>query len=160
MHNIYIALGSNLENPKEQIKNAILKIEKITDTLVLAQSSLYETAPVGLLDQPNFINAAIKVQSKQKPHDLLKELQKIEHKAGRVRIIKNEPRILDLDILLIDNLVFDTIKLTVPHPRMHKRLFVLIPLSEINQNIDIPGFGLITNIISTLPTQHVTRLKD
>ena len=103
MNNIFIALGSNLENPKEQVKNGILSIKKINGIKILSESNLYETPPVGILDQPNFVNAVIKIHSDLNPYQLLDKLLKIENIAGRIRVGKNGPRILDLDILLFNN---------------------------------------------------------
>ena len=100
MNNIYIALGSNLKNPKKQIKDGIQSIKKIDGVQILSKSKLYETPPVGILDQPNFVNAVIKIDSDLSHNKLLEELLNIENNAARVRIDKNGPRTLDLDILL------------------------------------------------------------
>ena len=104
MNNIFIALGSNLKIPKEQVENGILSIKKINGVEVLSESNLYETPPVGVLDQPNFVNAVIKVHSDLNAFDLLDKLLEIETNAGRIRTDKNGPRTLDLDILLVDDL--------------------------------------------------------
>jgi len=160
MRNIYIALGSNLDDPINQIKEAIANIQNMPKTIIINQSSLYETSPVGFLDQPNFINSVIKIETHFTPHVLLEELQKIEIKARRIRDKKNGPRTLDLDILLIDDLNLDTDTLTIPHPRMHNRPFVLIPLSEINPNINIPGFGNISNIIKNFSKKGIVKVTE
>ena len=159
MSNIFIALGSNLENPKEQVKSGILSIKNIDGVKILSESNLYETPPVGILNQPNFVNAVIKITSNHNPYELLNELLKIENKAGRIRVEKNGPRILDLDILLFDNLILNNKNLTLPHPRMHERLFVLMPLKDIDENIVIPNQGSIKHIINKLTAENINRIK-
>ena len=158
MSNIYIALGSNLEEPSKQILNAIELIGMIQGLSVTHISSLYKTKPIGKLDQPDFINAVIKLEGDISPEKLHAELKDIETQAGRIRIELNEPRTLDLDILLIDDLIMKTKKLTVPHPRMHQRQFVIVPLFEINQKLNIPGIGPINKILKSLPDQGVIKI--
>ena len=159
MSNIFIALGSNLDNPKEQVKQGILSIKNIKGVRILCESYLYETPPVGILDQPNFINAVIKIDSDLSPYELLNKLLKIENLAGRIRIDKNGPRTLDLDILLFDNLILNDKNLTIPHPRMHERLFVLLPLKDIDENIVIPNQGPIKHIIKDISPENINRIK-
>ena len=159
MNNIFIALGSNLKIPKEQVENGILSIKKINGVEVLSESNLYETPPVGVLDQPNFVNAVIKVHSDLNAFDLLDKLLEIETNAGRIRTGKNGPRTLDLDILLVDDLILNEKKLTIPHPRMHERLFVLMPLKDIDENILIPNHGLIKHIINKLAPENINRIS-
>ena len=159
MNNIFIALGSNLENPKEQVKNGILSIKKINGIKILSESNLYETPPVGILDQPNFVNAVIKIHSDLNPYKLLDKLLKIENIAGRIRVGKNGPRILDLDILLFNDLILNGKNLTIPHPRMHERLFVLMPLKDIDENIVIPNHGAIKHIINKLTPENINRIE-
>ena len=158
MGNIFIALGSNLGNPKEQVKKGILSIKKIVGVKILNESNLYETPPVGILNQPNFINAVIKIDSDLGPYELLNKLLIIESVAGRIRIDKNGPRTLDLDILLYDSLVLNEKKLTIPHPRMHERLFVLMPLKDIDETIVIPTHGAIIDIINKLVPENIIRI--
>ena len=159
MGNIFIALGSNLGNPKEQVKNGILSIKKIGGVKILSESNLYETPPVGMVNQPNFINAVIKIDSDLSPYALLDKLLKIENTAGRIRVDKNGPRTLDLDILLFDNLILNEKKLTIPHPRMHQRLFVLMPLRDIDEAIVIPNHGAIIDIINKLNPENIIRIE-
>ena len=159
MSNIFIALGSNLENPKEQVKEGILSIKKIEGVKILRESSLYETPPVGVLNQPNFINAVVKINSNLRPYELLNRLLKIENVAGRTRDNKNGPRTLDLDILLFDDLILNQKKLTIPHPRMHERLFVLMPLKDIDEAIVIPNHGAIIDIINKLTPENIIRIE-
>ena len=158
MSKIYIALGSNLEEPSQQIYKAINLIDAIDELSVTNSSSLYKTKPIGKIDQPDFINAAVQVEGDISPENLHTALQDIETQAGRIRMGLNEPRTLDLDILLIDDLIMKTKKLTVPHPRMHQRQFVIVPLFEINQKLNIPGIGSIEEIIKSLPDQGVVKI--
>ena len=158
MSKIYIALGSNLEEPRKQIYRAINLIDAIDEISVTQKSSLYKTKPIGKIDQPDFINAAIEVEGNISPENLHTALQDIETQTGRIRMELNEPRTLDLDILLIDDLIMKTKKLTVPHPRMHQREFVIVPLFEINQKLNIPGIGSIEDILKSLPDQGVVKI--
>ena len=158
MSKIYIALGSNLDEPSEQIYKAINSIDAVDDLSVTNISSLYKTKPIGKIDQPDFINAVIEVEGDISPENLHAALQAIETQAGRIRTELNEPRTLDLDILLIDDLIMKTKKLTVPHPRMHQRQFVIVPLLEINQKLNIPGIGSINKILKSLPDQGVVKI--
>jgi 2-amino-4-hydroxy-6-hydroxymethyldihydropteridine diphosphokinase len=158
MSKIYIALGSNLDDPSKQIYKAINSIDAIDDLSVMHRSSLYKTKPIGKIDQPDFINAAIEVEGDISPENLHAVLQDIETQAGRIRKELNEPRTLDLDILLIDDLIMKTKKLTVPHPRMHQRQFVVVPLFEINPKLNIPGIGPINKILKLLPDQGVVKI--
>ena len=158
MSKIYIALGSNLDEPSEQINKAINLIDAIADLSVTHISSLYKTKPIGKIDQPDFINAVIEVEGDISPENLHAALQAIETQAGRIRKELNEPRTLDLDILLIDDLIMKTKKLTVPHPRMHQRQFVIVPLFEINQKLNIPGIGPIIKILKVLPDQGIVKI--
>ena len=158
MSKIYIALGSNLDEPSEQIYKAINSIDAVDDLSVTHISSLYKTKPIGKIDQPDFINAAIEIEGDISPENLHTALQDIETKAGRIRKELNEPRTLDLDVLLIDDLIMKTKKLTVPHPRMHQRQFVIVPLFEINPRLNIPGIGPINKILKLLPDQGVVKI--
>ena len=156
---IYIALGSNLKNPRKQVLNGILSIKKLNGIKVLNKSHLYQTPPVGILNQPDFVNAVVEVYSDLNPQELLKNILNIENNAGRIRDQKNGPRILDLDILLFDDLIINEDNLIIPHPRMHERLFVLLPLKDIDENIMIPNQGKIKDIIKKLTKENINRIK-
>ncbi|MCX7120249.1 MAG: 2-amino-4-hydroxy-6-hydroxymethyldihydropteridine diphosphokinase [Gammaproteobacteria bacterium] len=127
----YIALGSNLNNPKKQLKIALQLISGIPKTNITAQSSVHETKPLGPQNQPDFMNQVIAVETQLTPHELLYALQAIENVMGRVRTIHWGPRIIDCDILRFGDEVINTSDLIIPHPEMHHRDFVLIPLAEI-----------------------------
>lgn len=131
MTRAYIALGSNLEDPRAQLAMAVSHIAAIPNTRIVAESSLYETKPVGPQDQPDFINQVIAVDTELTAHALLYALQAIENHMGRVRTLRWGPRIIDCDILLFGDENIQTDDLVVPHPEMKHRDFVLNPLAEI-----------------------------
>jgi 2-amino-4-hydroxy-6-hydroxymethyldihydropteridine diphosphokinase len=143
VHKAYIALGSNLCDPASQVKKAFIALEKIPRTKVTQCSSLYQSEPVGYDNQPDFINAVAEVHTDASPETLLKALLDIEQAFGRERPFPNAPRILDLDLLCYDTLVQKTPFLTLPHPRMHLRGFVLLPLAEIAPELVIPSNDVI-----------------
>ncbi len=154
----FIALGSNLENPTSQIRKAFDELDKIPSSKLLVYSSLYRSAPVGRLDQPDFINAVAKIETRLNPHELLSALLEIERRHGRTRNFPNAPRTLDLDILLYDDLEYHQHDLTLPHPRISQRAFVLQPLMEIAPNCRIPGYNTIAELLATCQNQRVERI--
>ena len=136
----YIGLGSNLENPAQQIQDAVYAIGQVEQSSITALSSLYYSRPMGPQDQPDYMNAVLAIDTQLEPLALLDALQAIEQEAGRVR--KGDrwgPRILDLDILLFDLQVIDCERLTVPHYGMKQREFVLLPLAEIAPELNLPS---------------------
>ena len=151
----YVALGSNLGNPAQTIEDAIDAMAAMRGSLLKAMSSLYRTAPVGLKHQPDFINAVVAVDTRLAPRELLDELFALEARFGRVRTIRNAPRTLDLDLLLHGATVMDDPELTLPHPRMHERAFVLAPLAEIAPDLVIPGHGPVAELLAACAGQRV-----
>jgi 2-amino-4-hydroxy-6-hydroxymethyldihydropteridine diphosphokinase len=135
----YVGIGSNLEDPRAQVLSAFGELDRLPHTRVVKRSSLYRTAPVGHADQPDFINAVAQLETGLPAERLLAELQEVERRHGRQRSFPNAPRTLDLDLLLFGDARLSSPSLTVPHPRMHERAFVLKPLLEIAS--DLP-FGL------------------
>ncbi len=154
----YIALGANLEDPVVQVRAGLAALATLPHTQFLVQSSLYRTAPVGYADQPDFINAVAAVSTALSPRELLDALLGIELNHGRVRQFANAPRTLDLDVLLYDDVEVNESGLTIPHPRMHERAFVLAPLAEIAPLCEIPGHGRVSELLRSLDPQGVTRL--
>lgn len=130
-HIAYIALGSNLGDKNKNLKDAIDTIDKLPGNIVKKVSSMYETKPVGYLEQDNFLNCVIEVKTLYSPKKLLEQLLNIEKILKRERIIKWGPRTIDLDIIFYDDMIISSEELIVPHPRMHERLFVLKPLNDI-----------------------------
>lgn len=131
MATAYIALGTNLGNREENIKNAVAALNLVAGVAVLKQSALYNTAPVGYANQPDFLNAAVLVETTCSPEMLLGACLGIEAAMGRVRSMKNGPRIIDLDLLIYEKEKRNTPRLVLPHPRMMERAFVLRPLCDI-----------------------------
>ena len=153
MTQAFIALGSNLKNPIQQVNGAFLALEKIPQTKLIIKSSLYKTAPIGyeegeIANIPDFINAVAEVDTDLSPLALLDEILKIENQAGRLRPYPNAPRVLDCDLLLYGDTVMQTQPLTLPHPRMHTRGFVLLPLFEIAPQLSIPNHGKIATLMT------------
>jgi 2-amino-4-hydroxy-6-hydroxymethyldihydropteridine diphosphokinase len=146
----FVALGSNIERPEEQVVKAFTELDRIADTRVVARSSLYRTAPVVYLDQPDFVNAVAQLETSLEPLALLHELFAIERAHGRVREFKNAPRTLDLDLLSYGSVVMNEPGLTLPHPRLHQRAFVLFPLNEIAPSLQIPGHGTVSTLLAAM----------
>ena len=136
-----IALGSNLEDPERQVRDGFAALGGMPRTRLLATSKLFRTAPVGYVDQPDFVNACAVVETQLAPRALLEALLAIEQRHGRVRGIPNGPRTLDLDIVLYGDQVVDEPGLHIPHPRAHERAFVLAPLVDAWPDAVIPGHG-------------------
>jgi 2-amino-4-hydroxy-6-hydroxymethyldihydropteridine diphosphokinase len=137
----YVGIGSNLGESIAQVESAFEELGRIRHTSLAARSSVYRSQPVGYADQPEFFNAVAALETTLEPLQLLQELQAIEARHGRRRSFPNAPRTLDLDLLLHGQAVVQRPELTVPHPRMHQREFVLKPLTEIAPDIEIPGIG-------------------
>jgi len=141
MNHAFISIGSNIGERSRHLKNAVRALHLQEGIVVLSVSSIYETAPVGFTDQSDFFNIVIEVSTTLSPHQLLGVCQKIEHDLGRIRTLRWGPRIVDLDILLYNSDNITTDNLIVPHPRMHERAFVLIPLLEISPEAADPVTG-------------------
>ena len=138
MTKAYIALGSNLQNPIAQIKDAFKELANLPNSTLITTSSLYQNPPIGLINQPDFINAVAKIETQMLAKDLLEELLLIEERHQRIRMEKNGPRTLDLDLLLFGEEKISLDCLEVPHPRMKNRAFVLLPLAEIEPSLTLP----------------------
>lgn len=153
-----IGLGANLNDPAAQVEYALAELDRLPGTRLIAHSSLYASAPVGYVDQPDFINAVAQVETRLAPRALLAALLDIEHRHGRERSFRNAPRTLDLDLLLYGNAHFHEEGLTLPHPRMCERGFVLLPLLEIAPNAVIPGRGPAAGWLAACAEQSVVVL--
>ena len=168
MHVAFIGLGSNLgnerngifENPKQQLLNAIQSVDNQTTINLLKTSHFYQTKAIGPGDQPDYINAAIKVETSLSANQLLLTLQNIENQQGRVRKERWGARTLDLDILVFDQLIENSENLTLPHPRAHERAFVLAPLNDLDANLVIPKLGNISNLLANCSMQGIVKLSN
>ena len=137
--NAYLSLGANLGNREETLREAVRRLAKNEDMKILAVSSLYETEPWGKTDQPRFLNLTVSLQTRLSPESLLAAVQALETELGRVRHEHWGPRIIDIDILHIEGVERNTAELTLPHPYMTERAFVLIPLEEIASKLVVKG---------------------
>jgi 2-amino-4-hydroxy-6-hydroxymethyldihydropteridine diphosphokinase len=136
-HEVYIALGSNIGDRTENLANALTRLHRFLE--VIEKSFIYETPPWGVLEQPAFLNQVIRGTTRLSPIELLDSLKRVENEMGRLKTVRNGPRIIDLDILLYDDLQISNPNLTIPHTRMCERAFVLVPLAEITPKRIIPG---------------------
>jgi len=156
----FVALGANLGDPVVTVKEAIARLHQLPQTRLVAASSLYRTAPVGLLHQPDFINAVVEVFTVLPAPTFLDQLFAIEARFGRHRSEKNAPRTLDLDLLLYGAVTCNDPRLTLPHPRLHERAFVLAPLAEIAPELMIPGHGGVMELLAGCAAQSIQRLTS
>lgn len=155
----YIGLGSNLADPKGQIKAARIALSRLPETRELAFSALYRNPPVGPAGQPDYVNAVMAVETRLDAESLLAELQRIEAEQGRVRTGERwGARTLDLDLLLYGQRQITTPTLTVPHPGIAERAFVVYPLLELAPDLEIPGLGLLRELTSRISSASLTRL--
>lgn len=159
-HIVLVGLGSNLSDPCKQVLQALQALDGLPQTRVLARSSLYRSAPIGYLQQPDFINAVAQLETELPPRALLDALLVLEHQRGRTRDVHNGPRTLDLDVLLYDDLQHHEHGLTIPHPQMHKRAFVLRPLLEIAPDCVIPGVGPAAEALRLCADQQLEKIPD
>jgi len=165
MQKAFIALGSNLQEPQQQVMQAFAEIKRLPKTRLLRTSSLYSTLPLGAGNvhqeqDPEFINAVAEVETDLTARELLRGLLAIEKTHGRQRPYPNAPRVLDLDLLLYSNLAMATEELTLPHPRMHERAFVLLPLAEIAPDLSLARYGKVSTLAQQYSAQGVKKLAQ
>ena len=158
MKTIYLGLGSNLD---DRLGNLARAIEALSPKVhVIEKSPIYETPPWGFIDQPSFLNLTLKAETAMEPLRLLKTLKKIESDLGRKPSVRWGPRRIDIDILFYDDLVFERYGLTIPHPRLHERAFVLVPLADIAPGMVHPVLGkTIRELLETTDRQGIKRYE-
>jgi 2-amino-4-hydroxy-6-hydroxymethyldihydropteridine diphosphokinase len=156
----YVGLGANIGEPRAQLLAAWDALGRIPQTQAIARSGLYRSAPMGYADQPDFLNCVAKLDTALEPHDLLSHLQQVERNLGRVRSFRDAPRTIDLDLLLYGRETIDTPDLTLPHPRMHERAFVLKPLLELDSSAAIPGRGSVADLLRACADQRAERAES
>ena len=154
----FVGLGANLGEPESQVRRAIAALGTLPRTRLVAASSLYRSAPVGVGEQPDFINAVARLETTLTARELLDELLTLEARFGRERPAPGAPRTLDLDLLLYGDRVIAAPGLVVPHPRMHERAFVLAPLAEIAAETSIPRKGSVKTLLAVCRNQKVERI--
>jgi len=157
-HPVYIGLGSNLQDPASQIEQAFQALDQLPQTRLLKHSRLYSSKPLGPQDQPDFVNAVCLVETELDPQTLLAALQEIERNQGRIKKRHWGERNIDLDILLYADQKLQTQTLTIPHPEIAQRDFVLLPLAEITPGLLIPELGPVEDLISQLEITFVIPL--
>ena len=158
MHLAYIGLGANLGDSRAALAAALLALAALPGTRMLRQSSLYRSAPIES-SGPDYLNAVAALDTGLGPHELLHALQAIERDHGRERPYRNAPRTLDLDLLLHDSLTLETPELTLPHPRLHQRAFVLLPLAELAPQLQIPGRGRVAELLAQVRDQPIEKVE-
>lgn len=155
----YIGLGSNLDSPIDHIMSAIREISVAEGIKEIAVSPLYSSRPVGPQDQPDYVNAVMHVKTYLQPNDLLRTCQNIENNHGRKRLVRWGARTLDLDILLYDARIIDSPELSVPHPELANRAFVLYPLADIAPaELEIPGKANLATLLANCPAEGLNQL--
>ena len=154
----FIAFGANLGDATHAYSEAMRAIDGLPHTRITARSSLYRSAPVGVHGHPDYINAVIEAHTRLAPHQVLDALLAIEKRHGRTRGAEVSPRTMDLDLLLFGNDCIDSDRLKIPHPRMHLRAFVLLPLAEIDTEVQIPGKGRLAELLANVADQVIDRL--
>lgn len=159
MIDAYIGLGSNIDQPQQHIFQALDELDCIPETWLKAVSSLYASPPMGPQDQPDYVNAVAEIHTGLSPMLLLDELQGIENRHGRVRKQQWGPRTLDLDLLLYGDQIIQERRLTVPHPGIAQRVFVLKPLAEIAPRLIVPSLGSIQTLLAACEDQQVRRIQ-
>lgn len=151
----WIGLGSNLDGPADHIRRALEELDDLRDTRRVHASALYRSAPIGPADQPDYCNAAAAVQTRLSPRALLCDLQALEQAHGRRRNRRWGARTLDLDLLLYEGRILREPELTLPHPHLHERAFVLVPLAEIAPEVTVPGRGRVAALAAAVADQDV-----
>lgn len=153
----FVGLGANLGDAAGTLRDTLVQLDRLPQTRLRAASSLYRTAPVEA-DGPDYVNAVAWLDTGLSASELLAGLQGLEQEAGRLRSYRNAPRTLDLDLLLYGDEVSEDPLLTLPHPRMHLRAFVLVPLAELCADLHIPGRGALRDLLHQLEPQPISRL--
>ena len=158
-HVAFIGIGSNLDGPRGQVLAAFEALDALAETRVTGRSPLYRSAPLGGPPQPDYVNAVARLATTLAPPALLEALLSIEARHGRSRGAANAPRSLDLDLLLYDAQCCALPGLTLPHPRMHERRFVLAPLVDLQPDARIPGHGAAATLLANCPAQALERIS-
>ena len=161
MNTAFVALGSNLSKREEYLSEAIDMLNEHEAIRVSKRSSVYETEPVGYVDQNDFLNMVVQVETSMSAYQLLDQCQQIEQELGRKRVVKWGPRTIDLDILLFNDEHMTAERLTIPHPHMHERAFVMVPLADVNPTVEIPTLHQTAQeVLDGLPKEEVRSMNE
>ncbi|HET9818423.1 MAG TPA: 2-amino-4-hydroxy-6-hydroxymethyldihydropteridine diphosphokinase [Rhodanobacteraceae bacterium] len=160
MPEAYVALGSNLDDPRAQVERGFDALAALPHTALRARSRLYRTRPWGVTEQPDFVNAVASLETALAPRDLLDALLLIESRAGRRRDIRWGPRTLDLDLLLYGNAELHEPGLDIPHPRLHERSFVLMPLADLAPDLEVPEQGRVADLLARVDNAGCVPIVD
>jgi 2-amino-4-hydroxy-6-hydroxymethyldihydropteridine diphosphokinase len=158
-HDVFVGIGSNKQDPPAQVDKAFMALQDLPGTALVARSSLYLSAPFGPVEQPDFVNAVAHLETELGVSELFRRLQAIEELHGRRRGIRWGPRVIDLDLLVFADELIDTATLTVPHPGIAERNFVLLPLQEIAPDLIIPGLGRVADITVNTDEPRISRIE-
>lgn len=158
---VYVGLGSNLDDPERQVQRALDSLPELPHTRLVAVSGLYRTPPMGPQDQPDYVNAVAGLLTRQAPEELLLSLQNLERSLGRVRSKGDRwgPRVIDLDILVYGDVQQSMPGLSLPHPGISERNFVLFPLRDIAPSLTVPGQGFVTGLANQLGDTDMLRIE-
>lgn len=156
----FVGLGSNLTRPVTQVRDALQELRQLPGSRLVRHSPLYRSAPIGPPDQPDYVNAVAMLATELDPFDLLDALQLIEERHGRERSVRWGPRTLDLDLLLYADRHIDSPRLKVPHPQMHRRAFVLVPLHDIAPQLTVPGHGALSTLLAVVDGQGLQPVDE
>jgi len=149
----YIGIGSNLESPADQVRQAVSALREMPNCILVHESGLYRSAPMGPPDQPDFINAVVSLLTQMDAHEMLRNLHDIEEKHGRERVEEQwGPRILDLDLLAYGQQSSNSEEMRLPHPRITERNFVLLPWNEITPHFRVPGLASVAELAAKVST--------
>lgn len=158
---VYISIGSNLDNPKSNVHRCIEELKKTARITFKNVSKFYLTSPMDYFDQPKFINCCVHLETEMEPNDFLLTIQSIEKKIGKEKQFTSGPRRIDIDILLFDDLVVIHNELRIPHPRLHQRRFVLIPLMDLNKSLLHPELNqTVEEIFNNLPNNPLETVES
>ncbi len=158
LNRVFVGLGGNIGEPVAQLERALSALARLPESTLVRTSSFYQSPPWGIDAQPPFVNAVAELATSLSPDQLLASLLAIEQAAGRERTLRWGPRVLDLDLLLFGDLVIDRPGLRIPHPHLHQRAFVLLPLAEIAPDFFVPGLGSVTELLRAVDCAGVTAI--
>lgn len=154
---VYLSLGSNLGDRFAMLQEAEARLSATLGIQILRRSSIYETEPLGMIDQPWFLNQVLEIETRLDPHDLLDAVQQVEASLGRTREVRWGPRTIDIDLLLYDHETLTSERLRIPHPELAHRRFVLVPLAELNPHLRLPDGQAVLDLLRRLGDRQMVR---